>query len=65
MTGTQNFKDLPDQKKKCSVHNREECQTQTYLDQIKRECKCVPWALVTNEEDQVNKPENHNDCMDE
>ena len=45
MTGTESFKKLPTDQKKCLVHNREECQTQKYLDQIKKECKCIPWAL--------------------
>ena len=44
-TGTKKFLQLPDDRKKCSDHKREECQTQAYLDQIQRECKCVPWAL--------------------
>ena len=45
MTGTSNFKQLPDHLKKCLVHNREECQTQKYLDKVKKECKCMPWSL--------------------
>ena len=49
MTGTKSFNQLPDHQKKCLVHNREECQTEKYLDQIKKECECVPWALQTNQ----------------
>ena len=45
MTGTESFKRLPDGQKKCFVHNREECQTRKYLDQVKSECMCTPWAL--------------------
>ena len=48
MTGTESFKQLPDYQKKCVVHNREECQTKKYLDQVKKECKCIPWALRTD-----------------
>ena len=48
MTGTKSFKQLPDHQKKCLVHNREECQTQKYLDQVQRECNCTPWALQTD-----------------
>ena len=45
MTGTQNFMELPDHRKKCSADdNREECQNLRYLDQVQRECKCVPWV---------------------
>ena len=47
MTGTKSFEQLPDHQKKCRVHNREECQTQKNLDQVQRECKCIPWALQT------------------
>ena len=45
MTGTTSFMQLPDHQRKCFLHNREECQTQKYLDQIQNECKCMPWAL--------------------
>ena len=46
-TGTSNFKDLPDHQKKCLDHNKEECQTQKYLDRVKKECKCIPWTVQT------------------
>ena len=45
MTGTESFKQLPDQQKECNVHNREECQTQKFLSQVQMECKCTPWSL--------------------
>ena len=45
MTGTKSFEQLADHQKKCLVHIREECQTQKYLDQVQRECKCIPWSL--------------------
>ena len=47
MTGTENFKQLPIDQKKCVVHNREECHTKKYLDQVQRECNCTPWPLQT------------------
>ena len=47
MTGTESFKQLPVHQKKCLVHNREECQTQKYLDQVQGECYCSLWALGT------------------
>ena len=47
MTGTKSFNQLPDQQKKCLVHDREECQTEKYLEQVRKECQCVPWALGT------------------
>ena len=47
MTGTKGFKKLPDYQKKCSVHNREECQTEKYLEEIQGNCNCTPWSLQT------------------
>ena len=48
MTGTERFNQLPDHQKKCLVHNKEECQTQNYLNQVLRECNCIPWPLGTD-----------------
>ena len=44
-TGTQSFKQLPEHQRVCSLHNREECQTQKYWGQVKKDCKCSPWNL--------------------
>ena len=49
MTGTTSFEQLPDHQKKCLIHNREECQTQKYLEHVQKECSCVPWALQTKQ----------------
>ena len=49
MTGTTGFKQLPDHQKKCRLHNREECQTQKYLDEVQAKCECMPWALKTDQ----------------
>ena len=49
MTGTTNFKKLPAHQKKCLAHNREDCQTRKYLEQVQKDCKCIPWALRTNQ----------------
>ena len=46
MKGTKDFNQLPDKQKKCMVHNREECETKRFLQQVWSSCKCVPWALV-------------------
>ena len=55
MTVTKSFEQLPDKQKKCLVHNREECQTRKYLDQVENNCGCHPWALVTDQQKhQVN-----------
>ena len=49
MTGTTSFKQLPDYQKNCLVHNREKCQTEKYLEQVRKECQCAPWALVSKQ----------------
>merc|ERR1711971_714865 len=49
MTGTKNFKELPNNQKKCAVHNIEECQTEKLFSQIKANCSCVPWSLTMND----------------
>ena len=48
MTGTTSFKELPENQKKCVVHNREECQTDRFFSQVKANCSCVPWSLTVN-----------------
>ena len=48
MTSTEGFKQMPDQQKKCFVHNREKCQTDSFIDHVKSNCSCVPWPLATN-----------------
>ena len=50
MTGTKKFEQLPDDQKKCAVHNREECQTKRYLDQVQERCHCSSWALQIAED---------------
>ena len=47
MTGTKSFEQLPDHQKKCFVHNREDCQTQKYLEHVQKACNCSPWTLQT------------------
>ena len=49
MTGTKSFKQLPHHQKRCMVHNREECQTQKYLEKVQTECKCIPWVFQNNQ----------------
>ena len=40
MTGTESFEQLPDKQKRCSVHDRERCQTKKFLDQGKYHTYC-------------------------
>ena len=51
MTGTTSFLQLPDNQKKCAIHNREECQTDKFFSQVKANCSCVPlpWSLIMND----------------
>ena len=49
MKGTKSFEALPNNQKKCAVHNREECQTEKFFSQVKANCSCVPWSLTMNE----------------
>ena len=46
MKGTESFKQLPDSQKKCQVHNREECETKAFLDQVANNCNCIPWNVM-------------------
>ena len=48
MTATESFTQLPDSQKKCLVHNIVECQAEHFLDQVKSNCNCIPWALQIN-----------------
>ena len=48
MSGTESFKQLPENQKMCQNHNREECETAKFLDQVEMNCDCVPWGLVTD-----------------
>ena len=48
ITGTKIFKQLPDNQKKCMVHNQEKCQSDKFLDHVKKNCSCIPWPLMTD-----------------
>ena len=50
MSGTKSFVQLPDKQKECRVHNRGECQIQHFLEKIKKNCGCIPWALVSDKQ---------------
>ena len=52
--GKPNFDQLPDSQKECQVQNREKCQTELFLAQVRSNCSCVNWALATeNSNDKV------------
>ena len=48
MIGTENFKSMPDEKKKCQNEVFEDCQARMFCNAVKTSCKCVPWALTGN-----------------
>ena len=50
LKGTQSFKELPDNQKKCHVHNQEECETKQFLEQVLKSCNCVPWVFTADSE---------------
>ena len=45
MTGTDNFLAMPDEAKKCLIEPKEECRSQGYVQEVQRECGCIPWSL--------------------
>ena len=53
MTGTESFKELPDKQKKCTVHNRVECQTEKFFSHVKANCSCVPWSLIMTDKNKA------------
>ena len=45
MTGTDTF--IANKNKDCSVETFEDCQARRYLEEVEKQCGCVPWALAT------------------
>ena len=45
MTGTDSFLAQTEEQKNCRIQTQEDCQAERYLDNVQRECGCVPWAL--------------------
>ena len=45
MTGTESFKELSDDIKECQVEPMEECQAKAFLENVQKECGCVPWVF--------------------
>ena len=45
MTGTENFMELSDNVKNCSVELFEQCRVEKYMKTIEEKCNCVPWTL--------------------
>ena len=53
MTGKPNFYQMPDSQKECHRCNKnrgsclEKCKAEKFLSQVMNNCRCVPWALQT------------------
>ena len=47
MTGTDSFMELTDESKKCQQTSFETCQTERYLDEMEKQCGCLPWSLTS------------------
>ena len=45
MTGTDTY--IANKNKDCSVETFEDCQARRYLEEVEKQCRCVPWALAT------------------
>ena len=45
MTGTENFLTMPDKDKKCGIEPKEECKSEGYIQEVQKECECIPWSL--------------------
>ena len=54
MTGTDNFLAMPDEARKCQIQSKEECRTQRFVQEVQRNCGCIPWTLSSHASDQVN-----------
>ena len=44
MKGTENY--IADSEKDCTVETFEDCQARRYLEEVKKQCGCAPWALA-------------------
>ena len=62
MTGTDNFLNLPDNTKGCQIEAQESCHNRRYVEELQKQCNCLPWALgavvtqkVTNNQTHVIK----------
>lgn len=45
MSGTENFKRLPENQKHCQARKREDCERERFFDDVRNNCDCVPWVL--------------------
>ena len=55
MTGTDSFIALPDESKGCQIETFEECQSQRYVQELQRQCGCLPWTLSSAVKEKVSR----------
>ena len=48
MTGTDSFLDLPENMKDCQIEDQEMCNSRRYIEELQKQCKCLPWALAAS-----------------
>lgn len=44
MAGTDNFLAMPDDVKKCQIEPTEDCKGRRYVQEVQRQCGCIPWS---------------------
>ena len=52
MTGTKNF--LNKENKNCQIATFEACQRKRYMEKVRGECNCIPWAVWESMAQKVN-----------
>ena len=45
MKGTENFLKLPDDDKGCQIMTFEDCEVKSYVEEVQKQCGCLPWAM--------------------
>ena len=46
MTGTSGFLNLPDDQKRCQVEVSKDCQPFHFLEELQKQCGCIPWMTI-------------------
>ena len=49
MTGTSGFLSLPEAQKRCQVELREDCERSLFVEELEKECGCIPWTIIGNQ----------------
>ena len=45
MTGTPSFMNLPLSTKKCQIESFADCQMNSFIEEVQKQCRCIPWAI--------------------